>query len=214
MQSNRANARDLLGHVLSIHSGMLYFSSAGWRFGTARYTPVAGTATLKIITGATHAEFVLAQHKCRLLLMGSNCAVWRVYLNVPTDYLEIEFLQKLDAQLAHGFQQRAVQLDKIQQILQQERREFFAELHDSITQIIGFLRLKSAKLNQQYAPLLEQTAEIASYTHYAYQQVRELITASRLTYQELDFSTALKKSSLSSSINPALHLDWIIVLLN
>lgn len=145
------------------------------------------------------AEFALVQHKCRLLLMGSNCAVWRVYLNEPTDFLDSEFLQQLDAQLAHGFQQRAAQQDKIQQILQQERREFSAELHDSIAQIIGFLRLKSAQLNQQcrqqelYAPLLEQTAEIASYTHYAYQQVRELITASRLTYQELDFSTALKK---------------------
>lgn len=141
-----------------------------------------------------------AGHECQMLFQGLSFAVWRVYLNYSAEQApEPEILQELDEQIGQGFAQKAQQLENIQNILQQERRDFSAELHDSIAQIIGFLRLKSAQLNQQchqdiiYNPLLEQTEEIASYTHYAYQQVRELITASRLTYQELDFPTALKK---------------------
>lgn len=139
-------------------------------------------------------------HHCQMLFAGHNYAVWRVYLNyAEAQTFNSELLQQLDFHVQQGFQQRAQQQQKIQAILQQERREFSAELHDSIAQIIGFLRLKSAQLNQQcrqqeiFLPLLEQSEELASYTHYAYQQVRELITASRLTYQELDFLTALKK---------------------
>ncbi len=142
----------------------------------------------------------LSPHECQVLFQGRNFAVWRVYLNYAAEQApEPEILHQMDEQIAYGFAQKAQQLDNIQNILQQERRDFSAELHDSIAQIIGFLRLKSAQLNQQcrhniaYNPLLEQTEEIASYTHYAYQQVRELITASRLTYQELDFPAALKK---------------------
>ena len=142
----------------------------------------------------------LSKHECQMLFQGRNFAVWRVYLNYSTEQApEPEILHQLDEQIGQGFAEKAQQLDNIQSILQQERRVFSAELHDSIAQIIGFLRLKSAQLNQQcrqhisYSPLLEQTEEIASYTHYAYQQVRELITASRLTYQELDFPVALKK---------------------
>ncbi|WP_228128867.1 sensor histidine kinase [Acinetobacter indicus] len=85
----------------------------------------------------------------------------------------------------------------MQDILQQERRAFSADLHDSIAQILGYLRLTSAQLYQQckqpaYQELIEQVEDISNYTHYAYQQVRELITASRLA-QELDFIKALKK---------------------
>lgn len=143
---------------------------------------------------------LLGQHDCLSLFTGQNFAVWRVYLNYSAAQpVDVELLQQLDQALQSGFQERALQQERIQTILQQERRDFSADLHDSIAQIIGFLRLKSAQLNQQckqqpgYAPLLEQTEELAAYTHYAYQQVRELITASRLTYQELDFFTALKK---------------------
>ena len=141
-----------------------------------------------------------AGHECQMLFQGRSFAVWRVYLNYSAEQApEPEILQELDEQIGQAFAQKSQQLENIQNILQQERRDFSAELHDSIAQIIGFLRLKSAQLNQQcrqhiiYNPLLEQTEEIASYTHYAYQQVRELITASRLTYQELDFPAALKK---------------------
>lgn len=141
-----------------------------------------------------------AGHECQMLFQGRSFAVWRVYLNYSAEQAtEPQILQELDEQIGLGFAQKSQQLENFQNILQQERRNFSAELHDSIAQIMGFLRLKSARLNQQcrqnviYNPLFEQTEEIASYTHYAYQQVRELITTSRLTYQELDFPTALKK---------------------
>ncbi|WOE32460.1 MULTISPECIES: sensor histidine kinase [unclassified Acinetobacter] len=139
-------------------------------------------------------------HQCLRLFVGQKFAVWRIYFNYqPEPVQQSAYLYQLDLHLQQGFQIWTKQQDHIQQILQQERRDFSAELHDSIAQVIGFLRLKSAQINQQckksehYHPLVCQTEELAAYTHYAYQQVRELITASRLTYQELDFIAALKK---------------------
>lgn len=147
-----------------------------------------------------YAEWMLDQHHIKLLNIEKEYVLWRVYLDYAQyQNLNQPQLQLLDESLQYGFEKRAALNEKIQDILQQERREFSADLHDSIAQILGFLRLKSVQLNQichqnqQYSALSSQTEELATYTHYAYQQTRELITASRLIYQGLDFSDALKK---------------------
>lgn len=141
----------------------------------------------------------IEQHIARLLLVGHDFLVWRVSLNVDLEHVfnqsNIDYLDKC---ISQGFQERDLLKRYIQEELQQERKAFSADLHDSIAQILGFLRIKSAQLSQQckqsqWSELSEQVDEISSYTHYAYQQVRELITASRLAYQELDFIAALKK---------------------
>ena len=141
----------------------------------------------------------LFTYQARLLFTGQETVVWRLYETQALKEKHHHFYQILDQALQRGLQAWAEQQQKIRTTLLQERREVAAELHDSIAQILGFLRLKSAQLNQQckqqqqYAELRSTTEELANYTHYAYQQTRELITASRLAYQELDFASALKK---------------------
>lgn len=141
----------------------------------------------------------IGQHVADLMLVGQDFMVWRLYLNINDSHQAYQpLLRQLDECIQQGFQERDQQKRYIQDVLQLERKAFSADLHDSIAQILGFLRLKSAQLCQQckqgkYPEFSEQVEEISSYTHYAYQQVRELITASRLAYQELDFIVALKK---------------------
>ena len=144
-------------------------------------------------------ELNLLSYQARLLFTGQDVVVWRLYETQALKEKHHHLYQLLDQALQRGLETWVEQQQKIRTTLLQERREVAAELHDSIAQILGFLRLKSAQLNQQckqqpqYAELRSTTEELANYTHYAYQQTRELITASRLAYQELDFASALKK---------------------
>lgn len=139
-------------------------------------------------------------HQCKCVFLGQNVVIWRVYLDHVRAHPNAEQLDELDEHLTHAFTLRTQQQEQIQHILNNERRDFAADLHDSIAQVLGFLRMKSAHLNQCcqkqeiYADLTQQTEEIATYTHYAYQQVRELITSTRMTHQALDFIAALKKT--------------------
>lgn len=82
--------------------------------------------------------------------------------------------------------------EKIQKALQTERSIYAAELHDSIAQVLGYLRIKSARLDkicqdESYQILKPITEDLAAYTHCAYRQTRELITSSRLTMQTEKF---------------------------
>ncbi|OAL83115.1 sensor histidine kinase [Acinetobacter terrae] len=142
----------------------------------------------------------MGRHQAKLLLMGHEFVVWRLYFfQSSVQQHLLSYLRLLDDSMQRGLEYREQQQHDVQATLQKERREFSADLHDSIAQILGFLRIKSAQLHQQcknqsqYSALLEPTEELATYTHYAYQQTRDLITASRLAYQELDFLSALKK---------------------
>ncbi|MBJ9984715.1 histidine kinase [Acinetobacter sp. S40] len=144
-------------------------------------------------------EMAILSYQSKLLLTGHDILVWRLYRFLSPVELPFNFMQLLDQALGKGLEVWLQQQKKLHQILLEERKDVAAELHDSIAQILGFLRLKSAQLhrqckdNAQYTEIQDVTEELASYTHYAYQQTRELITASRLAYQELDFSLALKK---------------------
>lgn len=135
----------------------------------------------------------------KLIAKNHNRLIWRIYMTRSRELYPCQKLQDTDQSLSSALQYWLNLHDTQQYIIEKERREFAAELHDSIAQILGFLRLKSAQLHQtckndtKYHDLLECSHELANYTHYAYQQTRDLITASRLIHQELDFSVALKK---------------------
>ncbi len=88
---------------------------------------------------------------------------------------------------------------KVKQALAAERAIYAAELHDSIAQVLGYLKLKSAKLDKlclkvEYAELKPITEDLAAYTQCAYHQTRELITASRLTMQSESLSLGVTNS--------------------
>lgn len=88
------------------------------------------------------------------------------------------------------------QQQAIQQALAEERRAQAAELHDSLAQVLGYVRIRSASLQKQcqngvYAPLQEYADDVASQTLLAYRQVRELISTSRLRLREDTLDSAI-----------------------
>jgi nitrate/nitrite-specific signal transduction histidine kinase len=88
---------------------------------------------------------------------------------------------------------------KVKNALQTERSIYAAELHDSLAQVLGYLRIKSAKLDKlcqqdQFEELKPITEDLAAYTHCAYRQTRELITSSRLTMQTENLSQGVVNS--------------------
>lgn len=89
--------------------------------------------------------------------------------------------------------------DRIFQAIRSERAIYAAELHDSLAQLLGYLKLKSTKLHKrcQHPPfqeLLTETEELTHCTTSAYRQTRELIVSSRLTLQSENISHAITRS--------------------
>ncbi len=83
--------------------------------------------------------------------------------------------------------------------IQKERSIYASELHDSIAQVLAYLRMKTLKLDQlcnqvAHKELKPITTDLANYTHSAYQQTRELIVSSRLTFKSDNLSDAISNS--------------------
>lgn len=105
----------------------------------------------------------------------------------------------IEQTLAKGLQAWFQRESKVKQALAAERAIYAAELHDSLAQVLGYLKLKSAKLDKlclkaEYAELKPITEDLAAYTQCAYHQTRELITASRLTMQSESLSQGVTNS--------------------
>lgn len=105
----------------------------------------------------------------------------------------------IEQTLAKGLQAWFQRESKVKQALAAERSIYAAELHDSLAQVLGYLKLKSAKLDKlclkaEYADLKPITEDLAAYTQCAYHQTRELITASRLTMQSESLSQGVTNS--------------------
>lgn len=105
----------------------------------------------------------------------------------------------IEQTLGKGLQAWFQRESKIKQALVAERAMYAAELHDSLAQVLGYLKLKSAKLDKlclkaEYAELKPITEDLAAYTQCAYHQTRELITASRLTMQSESLSQGVTNS--------------------
>ena len=101
-------------------------------------------------------------------------------LNEP----ESEIAQTLSKGIAAWRQQDR----KIKQAVAADRALYAAELHDSLAQVLGYLRIKSARLDSQcasteFTAIKSSTEDIAAYTHCAYRQCRELIASARASYE-------------------------------
>ncbi len=88
---------------------------------------------------------------------------------------------------------------KLKKALESERAMYAAELHDSLAQVLGYLRLKSLKLDklcqqEAFSSLKPITEDLASYTQCAYHQTRELITSSRLSMESDNLSEGVINS--------------------
>jgi nitrate/nitrite-specific signal transduction histidine kinase len=108
-------------------------------------------------------------------------------------------LAAVENALSRGIEAWLKREEQLKSALRTERSIYAAELHDSLAQVLGYLRLKSARLDKlcQQAPYHELqplSRDLAKYTHCAYRQTRELITASRLTLQTEKLSEGITNS--------------------
>ena len=91
-------------------------------------------------------------------------------------------------------QQRAAER---REVIEQERRWQAAELHDSVAQVLGYVRLRSAQLATRCHEtgsdvLIDHAEDLSQQCHHAYRQTRELIAMSRLAVQGEQFLPALR----------------------
>lgn len=91
------------------------------------------------------------------------------------------------------------QQQRLQQALQEERQWHAAELHDSVAQVLGYLRMSSARLakrcdnNAELAPLLPDVLDLSEQCLFAYRQTRELIATSRLSTLASELGSGLNQ---------------------
>lgn len=83
--------------------------------------------------------------------------------------------------------------------LERERRWQAAELHDSVAQVLGYVRLRSAQLATRChsiddASLASHADDLSQQCHHAYRQTRELIAMSRLAISGDQFLSALREA--------------------
>ena len=82
-------------------------------------------------------------------------------------------------------------------VIERERRWQAAELHDSVAQVLGYVRLRSAQLVTRCHEtgsdvLIDHAEDLSQQCHHAYRQTRELIAMSRLAIQGEQFLPALR----------------------
>lgn len=138
----------------------------------------------------------------QLLMEEKNISAWVIYgfqhelpprekLRWHTTALENTLRRGISAWYQHEAKTRAA--------LQSERAIYAAELHDSLAQVLGYLRIKSTRLNKvcqnpEYEALQSMTEDLAIQTQNAYRQTRELITSSRLAMQSDNLAQAIVNS--------------------
>jgi nitrate/nitrite-specific signal transduction histidine kinase len=112
---------------------------------------------------------------------------------------------------------------QIDQAVTTERASQAAELHDSIAQILGYLRLKTSQLvshcqashyQTKYDTELQALSrDIAYQTHSAYRSTRELISTSRLSTQNKTLSECIREAieEFEQQSNVVFELDNRII---
>lgn len=144
----------------------------------------------------------LCKISARKLSQGENLNIWLLF-SFTGQKLSLETLRwrtaDIENSLKKGITAWRDREEQIKSALKTERAIYAAELHDSIAQVLGYLRIKSSRLDklcqqQEYQPLQPIAEELAAYTHCAYRQTRELITSSRLTSQTENLSEGIINS--------------------
>lgn len=105
----------------------------------------------------------------------------------------------IEAALKKGLTAWCTTEKKIRSAVTSERSIYAAEIHDSLAQVLGYLRIKSARLNKEcqkkeFQSLITTTEDLAAYTHCAYRQCRELITSARLSNQTENLAEGVMNS--------------------
>ncbi|MBS99883.1 MAG: hypothetical protein CMI01_14550 [Oceanospirillaceae bacterium] len=133
---------------------------------------------------------------CIRFEMGTGCG----WLLLAAPLALPESVERLLAPLAHaigrGLSIHCLHQKRIDDAVHQERRAHAAELHDSLAQILGYLRLGTSRLDARCSrcnqPDLQAIAtDLSHQTRHAYRMLRDLISSSRLTLEGGSLHTAL-----------------------
>ena len=192
--SNSLTSESFLHHSLEVAPAPKLIQALHQHF-TMRRTSEKSIINLQINAAAlTLVPIRLFEH--------DNQTVWLLMmfrLSVPDEKKLKWEMAVIEQTLSKGLQAWFQRESKVKQALAAERAIYAAELHDSLAQVLGYLKLKSAKLDKlclkdEYAELKPITEDLAAYTQCAYHQTRELITASRLTMQNESLSQGVTNS--------------------
>lgn len=98
--------------------------------------------------------------------------------------------------LETGLAVQAAHHQRLAQAVTHERRTHAAELHDSLAQVLGYLRLGTSRLDARCSrceqPELQAiAADLSQQTRHAYRMLRDLISTSRLTLEGGSLHSAL-----------------------
>ncbi|WP_432697848.1 sensor histidine kinase [Marinobacterium sp. YM272] len=98
--------------------------------------------------------------------------------------------------VSRGLSIHTTHRQRLDQALSRERRNHAAELHDSLAQVLGYLRLGASRLDARCGrcnqPDLQAiAADLSQQTRHAYRMLRDLISSSRLTLEGGSLHSAL-----------------------
>jgi nitrate/nitrite-specific signal transduction histidine kinase len=147
---------------------------------SAEITPVSDPVHVLLPAGHRMQSLTLKQGTAWLLVNGQHIK------SRDQESLE-QCLSLLGEQLSRGLNGWQQQQQRLQQALKDERQWHAAELHDSVAQVLGYLRMSSARLakrcdnSAELSALLPEAQDLSEQCLFAYRQTRELIATSRLS---------------------------------
>lgn len=118
---------------------------------------------------------------------------WQAAAGIPP----LPLMQSLANMLGRGLYFNQAQKHYQQLLLMEERATIARELHDSLAQVLSYLRIQLTLLKRT-VPVENQPAQriindFAQALNDAYRQLRELLTTFRLTLQQADLPSALQE---------------------
>lgn len=148
------------------------------------------------------ASFAVATHAEQIRLSSDSQPAWMVLTfseTLPRPELIQRNTSTLNTILSRGLIAWQQQQTSIEKAISSERAAHAAELHDSMAQVLGYMRMRTAKLatlceDSRYEPLKELADDLSIQAHSAYRQTRELIVNSRLSMQGCTLKEAIYKS--------------------
>jgi signal transduction histidine kinase len=148
------------------------------------------------------AAFEAAIHAERITLGAGKQPGWLI-LAFPNALPRPELIKRntslLNSLLSRGFIAWQQHQTSIEKAISSERQAHAAELHDSMAQVLGYMRMRTAKLatlceESRYQPLKGLADDLSIQAHSAYRQTRELIVNSRLSMQGCTLKEAIYQS--------------------
>ena len=122
-------------------------------------------------------------------------------------------LNSVSSMLGRGLYFNRAQKHFQQLLLMEERATIARELHDSLAQVLSYLRIQLTLLKRSIpednAPAQSIMADFSQALNDAYRQLRELLTTFRLTLQQADLPSALHEmlETLQNQTSAKLTLD-------